>query len=97
VRKVSAAMWATFRAAIGMSMYFNSRSDVQRRVLTRWIGKAAKKVLDGGDQVASYEMAKKKLQIMDQAIALHRKWRARKDFEKVPCSFDVALGSVVGC
>ena len=40
----SASLWVPFQTADGKSLFFSSRSDVQRRMLARWINKASQRM-----------------------------------------------------
>lgn len=75
-------LWRDFAVADENTLFFSSKSDVQRRMLARWISKASQRAVAEGLEKQQFEMAKKKMQIMDQAIALHRKWVHRQDLGK---------------
>ena len=81
-RQQANQMWAEFDG-LGPEqpgIFFGPRSDVQRRMLARWIAKASDKACTVSDQEkASYELARKRMQLMDQCIAMHRRWTNRCD------------------
>ena len=82
-RKHAAPLWNLFQTADHKSLFFSSRSDVQRRMLARWINKASQRLLGPScPEAAVLEDAKKKMQIMDMAVALYRKWQQRKELLK---------------
>ena len=76
IRKHAASLWVPFQTADDKSLFFSSRSDVQRRMLARWINKASQRLLGPScPEAAVLEDAKKKMQVMDMAVALYRKWQ----------------------
>jgi hypothetical protein len=90
----SKLMMNQFEKADDRTLYFSSRSDVQRRSLARWISKAAQKAA-GGD--AQFEYARKVFQVIDQCIGMHRKWVQRKDLEKAAECSHIMNHVVAGC
>ena len=83
IQKHAASLWIPFQAADHKSLFFSSRSDVQRRMLARWVNKASQRLLTPGcSDAAVLEDAKKKMQVMDMAMALYRKWQSRKELDK---------------
>ena len=82
-RKQAASLWILFQTADHKSLFFSARSDVQRRMLARWINKASQRLLNPScPEAAVMEDAKKKMQIMDMAVALYRKRQQRKELVK---------------
>jgi hypothetical protein len=90
-RSHAVALWSQFEVATEASLFFNTNAAVQRRMLARWIQKAAQKALSSsGRDLEEFDLAKKKLQIMDQGIALQRKWAQRTDMARAQSEFDSA-------
>ena len=81
--KQAASLWVPFQTADDKSLFFSSRSEVQRRMFARWINKASQRLLGSScPDAAVLEDAKKKMQVMDMAVALQRKWQQRKELDK---------------
>ena len=90
-RNVAESIWVSFLKADETSAFFGPKSDVQRRMLGRWISKIGQKEISAKGDRVSYEIGKKKLQLMDQAIALHRKWQQRSgDMTKIYVEYNEA-------
>lgn len=70
---------AEFRIAQNGSLFFCKSNDVQRKLVVRWANDARTKAAAEKDSCrrAKYEAAVKRLQIMDSAINLHRRWTHR--------------------
>jgi hypothetical protein len=69
-------------------MFFNSRNDVFRHLLTRWIGAVGTRLVSAqGAQQAECLEAQKKLQIMDTCIKIHRAWQSRSDMKRAVSEF----------
>ena len=79
----SKPLWILFQTADHKSLFFSARSDVQWRMLARWINKASQRLLGPScPEAAVVEDAKEKLQVMNMAVALYRKWQQRKELVK---------------
>lgn len=76
---MATGLWEEFGAADARSLYFNKSSDVQRRLVIRWANTCRSKAGSasrGADKVA-FEVAAKRLQVIESVIKMHRAWTYR--------------------
>ena len=79
-RTIAEGQWDEFCQAKAESTFFGERSLVQRRLVARWLGRVGTLMLNAdASNKDTYELAKKRLQMIEHGIGMVRSWATRRD------------------
>ena len=82
ILEVGERQWSSFSTATEGSLYFGERSQVQLRAILRYTVTCSQKMLSNQRKQPEYEMIRKKLQIIESAIKLHRSWTCKRSVQQ---------------
>ena len=90
-------LWEAAKTAGEGSLFFGEKSGSQQRSLQRYSLVVGQKVVAerNPDTMKSWEMARKKLQVLESLIKIYLAWQRRKDNKASSCAFNQSWDAMV--